>query len=82
MASKKMSLENMLMMVVSLIFISFILPIGLVYIANIGSINVLFNGANTTLAATGSDTVITLLSVLVPISIAIGIVLYYIRSST
>lgn len=79
---ERMSLENMLMMVVSLIFISFILPIGLVYIANIGSINVVFNGANTTLAATGLDTVITLLTVLVPISIAIGIVLYYIRSAT
>lgn len=80
--AKQMSLENMLMMVVSLIFISFILPIGLVYIANIGSINVVFNGANTTLSATGLDTVITLLTVLVPISIAIGIVLYYIRSAT
>jgi len=80
--TRSMSLENMLMMVVSLIFISFILPIGLVYIANIGSINVVFNGANTTLSATGLDTVITLLTVLVPISIAIGIVLYYIRSAT
>lgn len=78
----KMSLENMLMMVVSLIFVSFILPIGLIYIANIGDVNVVFNGANTTLSATGLDTVITLLTVLVPISIAIGIVLYYIRTAT
>lgn len=77
----KMTLQNLVMMVVSLIFIAFILPIGLVYIANIGSINVVFNGANTTLSATGLDTVITLLTVLVPISIAIGIVLYYIRSA-
>lgn len=80
--ARKLSLENMLMMVVSLIFISFILPIGLVYIANIGDIVVVFNGANTTLASTGLDTVITLLTVLVPISIAIGIVLYYIRTAT
>ena len=78
----KMTLENMLMMVVSLIFISFILPIGLVYIANIGEVNVLINGANVTLSASGLDTVITLLTTLVPISIAIGIVLYYVKSST
>ena len=75
-------LESMLMTVVSLIFIAFILPIGLVYIANIGEVVVVFNGENVTLATTGLDTVITLLTVLVPISIAIGIVLVYIRQAT
>lgn len=75
----KFGFNSMIMMVVSLIFLTFLLPIGLVYIANIGSINVVFNGANTTLSATGLDTVITLLTTLVPLSIAIGIILYYIK---
>jgi len=78
----KNNLDDMLMMVISLVFIAIILPIGLVYIINIGSINVVFNGVNTTLSATGADTVITLLSTLVPITIAIGIVINYLRSAT
>ena len=75
----KMSFNSMLMMVISLVFITFLLPIGLVYIANIGEVNVVFNGANVTLADTGMDTVITLLTTLVPLSIAIGIIIYYIK---
>ena len=74
-----MSFNSMLMMVISLVFITFILPIGLVYIANIGEINVLFNGENVTLSDAGLDTVITLLTTLVPLSIAIGIIIYYIK---
>ena len=75
----KMSFNSMLMMVISLVFITFLLPIGLVYIANIGEVNVVFNGANVTLSDTGMDTVITLLTTLVPLSIAIGIIIYYIK---
>jgi len=77
----KNNLEDMIMTVISLIVISIFLPIGLVYIVNIGSVNVVFNGANTTLAATGAATVITILSTVVPIVIAIGIVLNYLRSA-
>lgn len=78
----KLTFERMLMMVVSLIFMTFLLPIGLVYIGNIGEVQVLFNGANVTLSDVGLDTVITLLTTLVPISIAIGIIIYYIKFAT
>ena len=76
-----LSLTRMLEMVVSLIFISIILPIGLVYIINIGDVQVVFNGENITLSETGADTVITMLSILVPLAIAISIITYYIRQS-
>ena len=81
----KMSFNSMLMMVISLVFITFILPIGLIYIVNIGEIEVVVpfyigeNITNVTLSDTGMDTVITLLTTLVPLSIAIGIIIYYIK---
>ncbi|MFX0069877.1 MAG: hypothetical protein ACFFAO_02195 [Candidatus Hermodarchaeota archaeon] len=78
----KNNLDDMLMSVISLVFIAIILPIGLIYIINIGDVNVVFNGANVTLSDTGADTVITLLSTLVPITIAIGIVINYLRNAT
>lgn len=78
----KLTFNAMLMMVVSLIFITFLLPIGLVYIANIGDVNVSFNGEWITLSEAGLDTVITLLTTLVPLCIAIGIVIYYLRYAT
>jgi len=77
----KNNLQDMLMVVISLIFISIILPIGLVYIINIGDVTVLYNGVNVTLAETGAATTITLLSTLVPITIVIGIVINYLRAS-
>lgn len=74
-----MNFNTMLMMVISLVFLSFILPIGFVYIVNIGDVNVLFNGENVTLAGSGLDSIITLLTTLVPLAIVIGIVIFYIR---
>jgi hypothetical protein len=75
----KLTLDKMLMMVVSLVFLTFLLPIGLVHIAQIDQIEVTFNNSTTTLADAGLSTPITLLTTLVPLSIAIGIVVYYIK---
>lgn len=77
-----LSLRGMLEMVISLIFMTFLLPIGLIYVLNIGDIQVVFEGENVTLAETGAATVITLLTTLVPLSIAIGIVIYYLKFAT
>ena len=81
-AATGFTLEKMMSIVISLIFMSILLPIGLVYMLNIGNVNVVFNGANTTLSAiSGADTVVVLLGTLVPITIAIIVVAYYVKQA-
>lgn len=68
-----------IMLVISLIIISVVLPIGLAYISSASSTTVtLANGTSVALSAVVDPTVLTLLTVLLPILAVIGIILYFV----
>lgn len=76
MASAK--IQDVIMLVVSLVVMGILLPIGLAYIGSAGSTTVLVNGANVTLSNAVDPAVITLLTILVPIVAVVGLLMYFI----
>jgi heme/copper-type cytochrome/quinol oxidase subunit 2 len=77
MASNRTS--QAIMIVISLIIISVVLPIGLAYIGSSATTEVtLANGTAVALNAVVDPTVLTLLTVLMPILAVVGIILYFV----
>jgi len=76
------SMSQVILVAIALIVIAIILPIGLAYIGSAGTTNVtLADGSTTTLQNAVDPAVITLLTILLPILVVIGIIMYFIPSS-
>jgi hypothetical protein len=73
------SIQKVVMLSVSLLVIGLIMPLGLAYIANAGNTNVVVNGTTYTLSNIVDSSVLTLLTVLIPILAVIGIAIAYIK---
>lgn len=79
----KLNMSNVILIAISLIVIAIILPIGLAYIGSAGSTTVtLANGSSVALSTVVDPAVITLLTILLPILVVIGIIMYFIPKST
>jgi len=80
----KLNISNVILIAISLIVIAIILPIGLAYIGNAGNVTVTMpNGSVVALVDAVDPAVITLLTILLPILVVIGIIMYFIpREST
>ena len=80
----KLNISNVILIAISLIVIAIILPIGLAYIGNAGNVTVtLPNSSAVALVDVVDPAVITLLTILLPILVVIGIIMYFIpREST
>lgn len=76
----KFDSDGLMNIIITLIFVSFLLPIGLIYLINIGSVNVLVDGVNKTLndTATG-QMIVTLITTLVPLAIGLGLTLFFVK---
>lgn len=76
------SMQRIIGIVVSLIIIATVLPIGLVYIANIGNVEVTIGNTTQTtqdwLSGTGAAGILALATNLIPLMIVIGLVLAFI----
>lgn len=70
-------INKSIMVAVSLLVVSLVLPIALIYISNAGNSSVTINGTAQTLASVADPAVVTLLTVLLPILAVIGIIMYY-----
>jgi len=78
----RLEMSQVILIAIALIVIAIILPIGLAYIGSAGSVNVtLADGSITTLAEAVDPAVITLLTILLPILVVIGIIMYFIPRS-
>lgn len=62
----------------ALFIISIILPLGLSYVSGIGSTYVVVGSTNQTVAQWVDPSVITLLTILLPVMAVIGILLYFV----
>ena len=74
-----MSMSKVVLIAIALIVIAIILPIGLAYIGNAGDVNVTLPDGTTKLLKDVVDpAIITLLTILLPILVVIGIIMYFI----
>ena len=79
----KLQMSQVILIAIALIVIAIILPIGLAYIGSAGTTNVtLADGSFTTLENAVDPAVITLLTILLPILVVIGIIMYFIPRGT
>lgn len=69
------STKDIIMITVSLIIMGVVLPIGIGLISAAGDITVAINGTQTAVSTVADPTVLTLLTVLVPILAIVGIAL-------
>ena len=79
----KIQMSQVIMISIALIVIAIILPIGLAYIGSAGNVNTTFYknksaGTFYTLAEVVDPSIITLLTILLPILVVIGIIMYFI----
>lgn len=70
---KLASTRDIIMITVSLIIMGVVLPIGIGLISGAGNITVAINGTDTAVSTLADPTVLTLLTVLVPILAIVGI---------
>lgn len=75
------SVKNVIMIAVSLMVIALILPLGLGLISGAGDTMVTVNGTESALSELVDPSVLTLLTVLIPILAVIGIAIAYISST-
>lgn len=68
-------IKNVILLAVSLMVIAVIMPIAIGLISGAGTAIVNVNGTDTTLAAVADPSVVTLLTVLLPVIAVIGIIL-------
>ena len=73
------SIQKVVMLSVALLVIGLIMPMGLAYIANAGNTNVVVNGTTYTLSNLVDSSVLTLLTVLIPILAVIGIAIAFVK---
>ena len=78
----KLNMSNVILISISLIVIAIILPIGLAYIGTAGNATVTINGSAVALSDAVDPAVLTLLTVLLPILVVIGIIMYFIPRDT
>lgn len=74
------SVKNVIMIAVSLMVIALILPLGLGLISGAGDTMITVNGTESALSELVDPSVLTLLTVLIPILAVIGIAVAYISS--
>ena len=75
---KSPSSRSIIMLVISLVIVGMLLPIGLAYIGGAADTYVVVNGVNQTLADWVDPTVISLLTIIVPIVAVVSVLLFYI----
>ena len=75
------SLTQPIRIVVSLIIIATILPIGIGLVSAMGDAMVTINGTAVALSTVADPTVITLLEILLPILVVIGIIMGFLRAT-
>lgn len=73
-----MSTRKVIMLVVSLVVIAVVLPTGIGLISAMGDTTITVNGTATALSELVDPTVLTLLTILLPILAVIGIILAFI----
>jgi hypothetical protein len=64
--------------VITLIIIGVLLPIGLGYVSSMGDVSVTVNNTTSALSSLVDPTVLTLMTVMIPIGVAISLLLYFI----
>lgn len=75
-----MELNKIVSLAIGLIVIAVILPIGLSYLGGAPDMNVTIGDTTQTVSAWVDPTVLTLLSVLLPIMAVVGVILYFVPS--
>jgi hypothetical protein len=75
-------IKNVMMIAVSLMVVAVILPIGLGLLAGAGDTMITINGTQTALSDLVDPSVLTLLTVMIPILAVIGIAIGYISTKT
>ena len=83
----KIQMSQVIMISIALIIIAIILPIGLAYVGSAGNVNTTFYKNKTagtfyTLSEVVDPAVITLFTILLPILVVIGIIMYFIPRGT
>lgn len=73
-------IKNVIMMVVSLLVVALMLPQGIGYIAHMGDTMIVINGTTHLLKTIIDPSVLTILQVVIPIVVAIGIMLAFLPS--
>ena len=72
-------MNSVILIAIALIVVAIILPIGLAYVGSAGYTNVtLSNGSSVLLKDTVDPAILTLLTILLPILVVIGVVMYFI----
>jgi len=75
----KVQMSSVILIAIALIVVAIVLPIGLAYIGSAGSTTVtLPNGSQVVLSDAVDPAVLTLLTILLPILVVIGVVMYFI----
>ena len=74
----KLRISNVILIAVSLIIIAIILPIGLTYLGKAGEVNTTIGNVSYLLKDAVDPAILTLLTVLLPILVVIGIIMYFI----
>lgn len=74
----KIKTSDVILLVVALVVIAVVLPIGIGLISAMGETTVTINNVTKTLAEIVDPTVLTLLTVLLPILSVVGIIMYFI----
>jgi hypothetical protein len=78
MAREGYSIQNIVLVVLGLIVMGLLLPMGLTYIGKAGDVETTINGSAVALSDAVDPAVITLLTILLPIMVVIGIIMAYI----
>lgn len=76
-----LSIRQGVMIAVSLMIIGIVLPLGLAYLSGAGDMYVVVGGVNQTLSEWVDPSVLTVLTILIPILAVIGIAITYIQTT-
>ena len=71
-------IANVILIAIALVIIAIVLPIGIAYIATAGNTTVTIGNESVMLQDVADPAIITLLTVLLPILVVIGIIMYFI----
>ena len=76
-----LTISKIVGLVLAMVVIGLIFPLGLGYIAGAGSQTVTINGTTQAVSALVDPTVLTLLTVLLPIMAVVGLIMYFVPRS-
>jgi len=77
-----MSIRQIIGLAVSVLVIALIMPMALVYISSIDTVEVLVGNVTTDLATVGDPALVTLIQVLLPIVIVVSLIIAFVPSGS